>query len=147
MKLSKLDRVILDVLSTYFVVWRGYPIYLYEVGLFASYFARLGLLHLYGFIYLGILAGMTGGLLFIKHEVTTGEFHDELVLLLLVGAICFGETFLTGVVVSNFLVGVNKPPLSGVLQWLIYLSAFVTIIVYTWDELKELFGLGVCGED
>ncbi|MDH5447953.1 MAG: hypothetical protein OEY24_06035 [Candidatus Bathyarchaeota archaeon] len=154
MKLSKLDWVILvlpflgifDVLSTFFVAWRGYPIYLYETGLFASYFAQEGLLHFYVFVYLGILSGIAAVLLFIKREISTGMFYDELLLLLLVAMICFIEAFLTGVIVSNILLGLGRLSLDGLL-WLIYLSVFVAILMYTGDELKELFGFGVNGEE
>ena len=155
MKFSKLDWVILilpvlgifDVLSTFIVVWRGYSLYLYEVGVFASYFAQIGLLHLYVFVYLGVLSGMSAMLLFIKREISTGIFYDDLLLLLLVAAICLVEAFLTGVVVSNFLLGLGRFTPLGTLKWLIYLSVFAAILTYTWDELKELFGLGINDED
>ena len=155
MKLSRLDRVILilpvlgilDMLSTFFAAWRGYSLYLYEVGLFASYFAQKGLLHLYVFIYLGILVGVAGVLLFIKREVSTARFLDELLLLLLVGVICIIEARLTSVIVSNSLLGLGKFAPFGGLHWLIYSSVFITILAYTWDELKELFGFGMYDND
>jgi len=155
MKLSRLDRVILilpvlgilDVLSTFFAAWRGYSLHLYEVGVFASYFAQKGLLHLYVFIYLGILVGVAGVLLFIKREVNTDRFFDELLLLLLVGVICLIEARLTSVIVSNLLLGLGQFTLLKRLNWLIYLSVFVTILAYTWDELKELFGFGMYDND
>jgi len=154
MKLSRLDWVILvlpvlgifDVFSTFFGTWRGYPIYLYEAGLFASYFAQEGLLHFYVFVYLCILSGMAAVLFFIKREVSTGIIYDDLLLLLLIATICIVEAFLTGVIVSNFLLGTGRLPLGG-LRWLIYLSVFVAILTYTWDELKELFGFGVHVEE
>lgn len=155
MKLSKLECVILvlpilgilDVLSTFFAGWRGYPIHLYEAGVFASYFAQGGLLHLYVFVYLGILSGMAAVFIFIKREVSTGRFYDEFLLLLLVAAICFIEAFLVGVIVSNFLLGLGwLTPLGG-FRWLMYLSVFVTILAYIWNELKELFGFDTYGED
>lgn len=155
MKLSKLDWVILvipvlgifDVLSTFFAAWQGYPVYLYEVGLFASYFAQKGLLHLYIFVYLGILSGITAVLLFIKRELNTGRYFDEVLLMLLVVVICLLEALLTNVIVSNFLLGLGRfTPLGG-LRWLIYLSVFVVILTYAWDELKELFGFGIHGKD
>ncbi len=155
MKLSRLDWVILvlpvlgvlDVVSTFFAAWRGYPIYLYEVGLFASYFAQEGLLLFYVFVYLGILSGMAVALVFIKHEVSTGKFYDELLLLLLIATISLAEAFLTGVIVSNFMLGLNRfMPLGG-LQWLIYLSVLVAILMFTWDELKELFGFELHGRE
>jgi len=138
---------IFDVFSTFFVAWQGYPIYLYEVGLFASYFVQEGLLHLYVFVYLGILSGMAAVLLFIKREVSTGRFYNELLLLLLVGTVCLAEAFLTGIIVSNFLLGVGRVTSLGGLRLLIYLSVFAAILMYTWDELKELFGFGVHGEE
>lgn len=149
MKLSKLDRVILllpvlgilDVLSTFFVAWRGYPIYLYEVGLLAAYFAQIGFLYLYVFVYLGILSGMAAVFLFIKREISTGRFYDELLLLLLIAIVCLVEAVMTGVIVSNFLFGLGAP--LGNARWLIYLSVFMSILAYTWDELKELFGFDV----
>jgi hypothetical protein len=153
MKLSKLDHVFLvlpvlgvfDVLSTFFAAWQGYPIQMYETGLFASYFAQKNLLHLYIFLYLGILSGMAAIFLFIKREVSEDRFFDKLLLLLLVGAIYLIEAVLTNVIVSNFLLGLGiHAPLGG-LRWLIYLSVFLIILVYVWDELKELFGVDVYG--
>jgi len=153
MKLSKLDHVFLvlpllgvfDVLSTFFAVWQGYPIQGYEVGLFASYFAKKNLLHLYIFLYLGILSGMAAIFLFIKREVSTDRFFDKLLLLLLVGAIYLIEALLTNVIVSNFLLGLGIHAPFSWLRWLIYLSVFVIILVYVWDELKELFGVDAYG--
>lgn len=155
MKLSKLDWVILilpvlgifDVLSTFFAAGRGYPIHLYEAGLFASYFAQTGLLHFYVFVYLGILSEMATLFLFIKREIDTGRFCDKLLLLLLTVAICLIEALLTSVIVSNFLLGLGRfTPLGG-LRWFIYLSVFVAMLTYAWDELKELFGFDVHGKD
>jgi len=151
MKLSHLDRVILllpvlgilDILSTFFADWRGIPIQFYESGLFASYFAQTGLIHIYVFIYLGILSGMTGTLLFIKHEVSSSRFFDELVLFLLVVTICLIEAVLTNTILANFLFGVNPQIILGVsqsLRWPVYTSVIITILVYIWDELRYLFG-------
>ena len=114
MNLSPLDRVILllpvlgvlDILSTFFAGWRGIPIQLYESGLFASYFAQRGLIHIYIFIYLGILSGMAGTLLFIKHEVN-----------------------------PRIILGVSQS-----LRWLVYTSVIIIIVVYSWGELRDLFG-------
>lgn len=153
MKLSNLDKVILllpvmgvfDVLSTFFAAWQGYSLYIYEVGLFASYFAQRGLLILYVFVYLGILSGMAALLFFIKRDVSTSESHDELVLLLLVTTIYLLEAVLANVIVSNFLVASGSLAPIGGLRWLIYLSVFVTILAYTWDELKELLGFSAYG--
>ena len=155
MKLSSLDWVILtipvlgvlDVLSTFFVALQGYPIHIYEAGLFASYFAQAGLLPFYVPFYLGILSGATAVLLFIKRELTTSKFHDELFFMLLVFAICLVEAVLTNVVVSNFLIGLSRFTSLGGLRWLIYLSVFVSILTFTWDELKEQLGFGKNGKD
>ena len=151
MKLSPIDRVILllpvlgilDILSTFFADWRGIPIQLYESGLFASYFAQRGLIHIYIFIYLGILSGMAGTLLFIKHEVSSNKFFDELVLFLLVVAICLIEAVLVNTILANFLLGVNPRIILGVsqsLRWLVYTSVIIIIVVYSWGELRDLFG-------
>lgn len=137
---------VLDVLSTFFAAWQGYPIHLYEGGVFASYFAQRGLLYFYAFIYLGILSGMAVVFLFIKREVSTRMLYDELLLLLLIVAICLIEAILTGVIVANFLLGLGRLEPLGVLRWLIYLSVFVAILTFAWDELKELFGIGEIGE-
>lgn len=107
-----------------------------EAGLFASYFARQGLLHLYIFIYLGILTGIAAILLFIKREVGPQSFFDGLVFLLLVATVCFLEAFLVDVIVSNFLVGSYPQASLGMLPWVIYLSMFVAIMTFVWDELK-----------
>lgn len=153
MKLSKLDHVFLvlpvlgvfDVLSTFFAAWQGYPLHVYEAGLFASYFAQKNMLHLYIFLYLGILSGMAAIFLFIKREVSEDRFLDKLLLLLLVGAIYLIEALLTNVIVTNFLLGLGIHALFSRLRWLIYLSVFIIILVYIWDELKELFGADVYG--
>jgi len=149
MKLSRLERVILcipvlgafDVVSTFFAAWRGYPIDVYEVGLFASYFSQRGLLSLYVFAYLSILSGIAALLILIKRDVSKGFFLDELVLLLLVVAVGLIEGVLASVVVSNFMIALGKF-MPSLLRWLIYLSVFAVILSYTWDELKELFGFG-----
>lgn len=137
---------VLDVLSTFFAAWQGYPIQLYESGVFASYFAQRGLLYFYVFAYLVILSGMAAVFLFIKREVSTRMLYDELLLLLLVASICLIEAILTGVIVANFLIGLGRLESLGVLRWLIYLSVFVAILTFAWDELKELFGIGEIGE-
>lgn len=153
MKLSRLERAILympvlgafDVLSTFYAAWRGYPIEIYEVGLFASYFSQRGLLHFYAFAYIGILFGIAGLLVFIKRDVSKGTLFDELVLLLLVLAVGLIEGVLASVIASNFMIawGALMP---RSLRWLIYLSVFAVILSYTWDELKALFGFDVYGE-
>jgi hypothetical protein len=133
----------LDILSTFFAGWRGIPIQLYESGLFASYFAQRGLIHIYIFIYLGILFGMAGTLLFIKHEVSSNKFFDELVLFLLVVTICLIEAVLVNTILANFLLGVNPRIILGVsqsLRWLVYTSVIIIIVVYSWGELRDLFG-------
>jgi hypothetical protein len=150
MKLSRLERAIgcmpilgvLDVLSTFFAAWQGYPIHLYEVGLFASYFVRRGLLLFYVFAYLGILVGIAALLIFIKRDVSTGQgrLFDDLVLLLLVLTVGLIEGVVVGVIVSNCMIALGKPMLAP-LRWLIYLSTFAVILSYTWDELKELLGV------
>lgn len=154
MKLSKLERVIFympvlgvfDVMSTFFAELQGYPIHIYEVGLFASYFSQRGLLPLYIFAYLGILSGIAALLVFIKRDVSTGALFDELVLLLVVVAVGLIEGVLASAVVSNSMIAMGKlmPPS---LRWLIYLSVFVAILSYTWDELKELFGFDLHAEE
>lgn len=83
--------------------------------------------------------------LFIKREVSEDRFLDKLLLLLLVGAIYLIEALLTNVIVTNFLLGLGIHALFSRLRWLIYLSVFIIILVYVWDELKELFGVDVYG--
>ena len=154
MRLSRLERVILcipvlgtfDVLSTFFADWQGYPISVYEVGLFASYFSLRGLLPVYVLAYLGILSGIAALLIFIKRDVSRGFFLDGLVLLLLVIAVGLIEGVLIVVVVSNFMLALGKL-MPSLLRWLIYLSVFAVILSYTWDELKELFGFGAYDEE
>ena len=154
MRLSRLERVILytpvlgafDVLSTFFAAWRGYPIDVYEVGVFASDFSQRGLLSLYIFVYLGTLSGIAALLVLIKRDVSKGFFLDELVLLLLVMAVGLIEGVLASVVVSNFMIALGKF-MPSLLRWLIYLSVFAVILSYTWDELKELFGFGAHDEE
>jgi hypothetical protein len=154
MRLSRLERVILyipvlgffDVLSTYFAAWMGYPIHVYEVGLFASYFSQRGLLPLYVFAYLGILSGIAALLIFIKRDVSKGVLFDELVLLSLVVAVGLFEGVLASVVVSNSMIALGKL-MPSLLRWLIYLSVFVIILSYTWDELKDLFGFDAYGKE
>jgi len=154
MRLSRLERVILytpvlgalDVLSTFFAAWRGYPIDVYEVGVFASDFSQRGLLSLYIFVYLGTLSGIAALLVLIKRDVSKGFFLDELVLLLLVIAVGLIEGVLASVVVSNFMIALGKF-MPSLLRWLIYLSMFAVILSYTWDELKELFGFGAHDEE
>jgi hypothetical protein len=95
MSLSRLDGVIvflpvlgvLDVLSTFFAAWQGYPLAQYETGLAASFFARRGLLNLYVCVYLGILAAMTAVLLYIKRDLQGGRLFDKLVFLLLTAVV------------------------------------------------------------
>jgi hypothetical protein len=145
MKSSKLERTIcclpvlgvFDVLSTFFAGWMGYPIHLYEVGLFASYFSQRGLLFLYVFVYLGFLVGVAALLVLMKRDVTTGKgrLFDDLVLLLLVLSVGLMEGVLVGVIVSNCLIALGRFMLPA-LRWLIYLSVFAAILSYTWDELK-----------
>jgi hypothetical protein len=154
MRLSRLESVILcipvlgtfDVLSTFFADWRGYPIDMYETGLFASYFSRRGLLPVYVLAYLGILSGIAALLILIKRDVSKGFFLDGLVLLLLVTSVGLIEGVLTSVVVSNSMIALGKL-MPSLLRWLIYLSVFAVILSYTWDELKELFGFGAYDEE
>jgi hypothetical protein len=148
-KFSRLERVILyipllgvfDVLSTFFAAWRGYPVHLYEVGLFASYFAQRGLLPFYVLIYLGILSGMTAFFIFLRRDVIKGLFLDGLMLLLLFVTVGLIESVLASVIVSNVMLALGNlmPPL---LRGLIYLSVFVAILSYSWDEMRDLLGFG-----
>jgi hypothetical protein len=136
---------VFDVLSTFFAAWQGYSIHLYEVGLFASYFAQRGLLPLYVFAYLGILSGMAAFFIFLKREVSTGFFLDGLLLLLLVVAVGLIESVLASVVVSNFMLALGRP-MPPLLRWLIYLSVFVIILSYSWDELLDMLGFDAYDE-
>jgi hypothetical protein len=153
--LSKIDLVVsilpvlgaLDVLSTLFAAWRGYPIHIYEVGPFASYFAHRGLLYLYVFLYLGILSGVAVLLVFMRREVTTRRIWDRLVLIMLVLTACLLEAAIVNAVVSNLLLGLTGSASPSLLVWLVYASIITAILVYTFNDLRESFGLGDHGKE
>ena len=146
MRLTRLESVIvllpilgvLDVLSTFFAAWQGYPIAEYETGLVAAFFAQRGLLSLYVFVYLGILIAMSGVLLFIKRDLGVDGVLDKPVFTVLTAAVGIVEALVTGAVVSNLLIGLGGHLVEEA-RWLIYISVFVTIVTFVRKEVKEVW--------
>jgi hypothetical protein len=153
MSLSRLDGVIvflpvlgiLDVLSTFFAAWQGYPLTQYETGLAASFFAQRGLVNLYVGVYLGILVAMSAVLLCIKRDLQGGRLFDKLVFLLLTGVVCIIEATVTSVIVSNLLIGFGGRLVEEA-RWLIYISVFVVIFVFIRKEAKDMLGFTANGK-
>ena len=99
-RLDRVDKVIwilpllgvLDVLSTFYVEWQGYPLVVYEAGFLASFFTELGLLYAYVPVYLLFLVGVATALWFIKNKVLhpSHAFDKALffLLVLVAGYVC-----------------------------------------------------------
>lgn len=149
MGLSNLEKAIVilpilgveDVLSTLYIEYSNRPLKVYETGFFAKYFLNVGLLYLYIPIYLVILLGIAWVMLYIRRSLKPSFLLDKVVFILLIGATCFMDSFLSGVIVSNILIGLgrtlNPIELMDVMRVLVGISVGFTIISYIKKEAVE----------
>jgi hypothetical protein len=146
MKLSRIEWVILalpflgclDVISTFYANEHGYPLEMHEGGSFASFFVRVGMLNFYIIIYLAILCGIAGVLIYIKREVASPRLLDKAVFLLLLVTVWILESMLVNTVVSNFVLTYERSVLRNLIPWIVYINMLVVIAGFTWNELKQL---------
>jgi len=143
-KLTRLDGVILllpffgflDLISTFYAQYRGYSLGKYEVGFFASYFAKAGALRFYIPLYFLILFGMAAGMIYIRSKLAHfSGWPDKIVFLLLV--ICVGviEATLVGTAVSNILLTMAMR--TEIRNFGKYMAYLVTILVVLWSAKNE----------
>jgi len=145
MGLSRFDKVILvlpalgvlDVLSTLYGGYLGYPLERYEAGFLASFFARHGLLYVYIPVYLGILAGMAWVLLRIKRELSPSALLDKVVFLLLVGVVCFVHARLFGTIIMNVLLFSSRSISGGLVEGVVYFFTVGYVIMLVWRDVVE----------
>jgi hypothetical protein len=96
---------ILDVVSTFYVESYGYPLILYEGGLFASYFARAGLIYFYAVVYVLIVVGFAYVLWYIKNRVLdSSKAADKAIFILLILGIAYMYMELTASFIGNFFI-------------------------------------------
>ena len=144
-KLTRLDKVILllpffgflDLISTLYAQYRGYSLGKYEVGFFASYFAKAGALHYYIPLYFLILFGMAAGMIYIRSKLALSSgWLDKIVFLLLVACVGVIEATLVGTAVSNMLLTTaTRTEIRNFGKTIAYL---VTILVVLWSAKNEI---------
>jgi len=110
-KLSRINMAIwilpvlgfLDVVTTFYVSSLGYPLERHEVGLFASYFARMGLLLYYVPLYLIILSIFSFVLWQMKNSLNPLSNIDKLIFGFLIFVLCFVYGKISATIASNIL--------------------------------------------
>jgi len=145
-RLDRVDKVIwvlpllgvLDVLSTFYAEWQGYPLAIYEVGFLASFFAELGLLYAYIPVYLLFLVGVAYALWFIKGRVLhpSHAFDKALffLLVLVAGYVCvrLAVTITGNVLLPYYATG--KVSMSTI-TIIVSLSTALALTLYLWEEI------------
>jgi len=94
---------VLDIFTTFHIANLGYSIEKYEVGLFAGYFARMGLLHYYVPLYILILFAFSFILWTIKNSLDPNSGIDRFLFGVLIFVLCFVYGKLSMVIASNIL--------------------------------------------
>ena len=128
---------VLDVASTLYVQSQGNPS-LHEVGFFAVFFAKAGLLYVYIPVYLLIFIGLAYFLWYIKNkELNSSRAVDKVIFLFLVVVACFVYMSLTATFIGNFFLpsivsrGINW----FTLEVVIYVSTAFSLGLYIWRDV------------
>jgi hypothetical protein len=128
---------VLDVASTLYVQSLGNPS-LHEVGLFADFFAKAGLLYVYIPVYLLFIIGLAYVLWYVKNkELHSSRTFDKIIFLLLVVVACFVYMTLTAAFIGNFFLpaiisrGINW----FTIQVVIYASTAFSLGFYIWHDV------------
>jgi O-antigen/teichoic acid export membrane protein len=143
--LDSVDKVILvlpllaglDVASTLYVQSQGNPSF-HEVGLFAGFFAKSGLLYVYIPVYLLMIIGLAYFLWYIRNkELDTSRTVDKFVFLFLVIAACFVYVSLTATFIGNFFLPsiVSRGLDFFTIQMVIYVSTTFSLAFYIWHDV------------
>ncbi|RLG90164.1 hypothetical protein DRO34_06080 [Candidatus Bathyarchaeota archaeon] len=140
---------VFDVASTFYIWGKGYSPEQYEVGLFASYFMRMGLIYLYVPIYLLILFLFSYILWRMKRSLDPYSKTDRFIFGLLVFVVCFGYAKLLTVIVSNVLL--PRYIEGAVSRQLVELSVFIVCVFQmVWfirDALTSFYRAEETGEE
>ena len=128
---------VLDVASTLYVQSLANPS-LHEVGFFANFFAKAGLLYVYIPVYLLLIIGLAYVLWYVENkELDSSRALDKIIFLLLVVVACFIYTTLTAAFIGNFFLpsivsrGINWFNI----QVVIYVSTAFSLGLYIWHDV------------
>jgi dolichyl-phosphate-mannose--protein O-mannosyl transferase len=111
---------------------------LHEIGFFANFFAKVGLLYIYIPVYLLLIIGIAYVLWYIKNKgLNSSRKVDKVVFLFLVVVACFVYMTLTAAFIGNFFLpsivsrGINW----FTIQAVIYASTAFSLAVYIWHDV------------
>jgi hypothetical protein len=128
---------VLDVASTLYVQSLANPS-LHEVGFFANFFAKAGLLYVYIPVYLLLIIGLTYVLWYVKNkELDSSRTFDKIIFLLLVVVACFTYMTLTAAFIGNFFLPsiVSRGINFSAIQVVIYASTAFSLGFYIWHDV------------
>jgi len=132
---------VLDVATTFYISSLGYPLEEYEIGFFASYFARMGLLPYYVPVYLAILFAFSFIFWRIKNALDSSSTMDKFVFGLLIFALCFIYGKISTVIASNVLLPhyYRLPVPIELLSVLIFVVCVFQIVLFIKDDFVEFY--------
>jgi magnesium-transporting ATPase (P-type) len=131
---------VLDAASTFYAASRELDLRDIERGLFASFFANLGMAYayLYAVVYVLIIVGISYFMWYIKNKkLNASNSVDKVVFLILVGVTCFVYVRLTVAFVTNFFLPYLLERAIN-LYWLtviVGLSALFSLGLYMWRDV------------
>lgn len=132
---------VLDVVSMFYIWGEGYSPEQYEVGLFASYFARIGLIHLYVPVYLVFLMLFSYALWRIKRSLTPSSRANKFFFGVLVFVTCLVYARLLTVVVSNVLLPlyVEGTVSRELVELVVFVVCLFQIVWYIRDTIASFY--------
>ncbi|MDH7563320.1 MAG: hypothetical protein QHH24_00340 [Candidatus Bathyarchaeota archaeon] len=128
---------VLDVATTLHTMSKSESLALREVGVFASFFTKLGLIYLYIPLYVLCIICVAFILWFIKKNLNPEHSGDKVIFLLLVGAACYIYTIITAAFIVNlFLPTIIERGINIFhIEILVYGASIASLVFYIWSDV------------